>query len=89
VTYNRRFRLGRKGAWWELPLDAKLGLTYSGGTVAAFGAVCSHWCELSVLDAKLRLTRLGRQVDGAELSLVLHARICRLLLMAADLAELS
>lgn len=34
VTYNRRFRLGRKGAWWELPLDAKLGLTYSGGHFA-------------------------------------------------------
>lgn len=30
VTWNRKWQLGREGAWWEVPLDTKLGLTYTG-----------------------------------------------------------
>ena len=29
-TYNRKMTLGREGAWWEVPLDTKVGLTYNG-----------------------------------------------------------
>lgn len=31
LCFSRRFCLGRKGAWWAVPLDAKLGVTYAGG----------------------------------------------------------
>ncbi|PRW56071.1 DDT domain-containing [Chlorella sorokiniana] len=30
VSYSRSIQLGRKGDWWAVRLDAKLGLTYSG-----------------------------------------------------------
>lgn len=38
ATYNRRFRLGKKDAWWEVPLDTKLGLSFTGGP--AEGRAC-------------------------------------------------
>lgn len=30
VAYQRRYRLGTEGAWWAVPFDAALGLTYAG-----------------------------------------------------------
>ena len=35
ITYNRKVTLGREGAWWEVPLDTKLGLTYNGERCSA------------------------------------------------------
>lgn len=43
VSYNRRYRLGREGAWWSLPFDANLGLTFTG----------SPHIEIGLLNAKL------------------------------------
>lgn len=31
VAFGRQYRLGRQGAWWEVPLDVKLGVSYTGG----------------------------------------------------------
>jgi hypothetical protein len=36
VTWNRKWRLGREGAWWEVPLDTKLGMTYTGAPRPCF-----------------------------------------------------
>ena len=44
VTYNRRFRLGREGAWWSVPFDAKLGATFSGGWVGGCMGGWWVWC---------------------------------------------
>ncbi|KAL4857882.1 UDP-glucuronosyltransferase 3A2 [Chlorella vulgaris] len=30
VSYNRLYHVGRPGAWWEVPLAAKLGVTFTG-----------------------------------------------------------
>lgn len=36
-TYNRKMTLGREGAWWEVPLDTKVGFTYNGKPHAEVG----------------------------------------------------
>ncbi len=56
VSYSRHFRLGRKADWWAVPLDAKLGLTYSGGLL--------NKCPLCVV-LPLSAKSIGSRIMGA------------------------
>lgn len=80
VTYNRHFRLGRKGAWWELPLDAKLGLTYSGEY--ALGV----W-STSVQAVVRSLVRVDTGSQTAPDSLVLPVKPCVIHARGAECVE--
>jgi hypothetical protein len=33
VSYNRLYHVGRPGAWWEVPLATKLGVTFTGAAL--------------------------------------------------------
>lgn len=63
VAMNRKLTVGRKGTWWEVPVDAKLGTTYSGRQLGT--RACCWAVELiaSCISARAKVDLAGALCD--------------------------
>ena len=59
-AYNRHIAFGRAGSWWEVPLDARLGLTYAGAAPVECGVVSRGSCG-RLVEARQTLTQPSPQ----------------------------